>query len=111
LETTFFSLREAVHFIEEDGAAVGGRGMNPFTDTCFNEEGHNGLTKTGTGASMASIEFLNPVIGLFADTIDHGGFTDTRGANQQKCGTGASFQPFDHRILDVWMKTGSILFG
>ena len=60
--------------------------MDEFADAGFRQEGENGLAKGGAGARVARIEFLDPVLGLLTDAIDHGCFSDTGAADEEKGG-------------------------
>uniref|UniRef100_A0A6C0DCD3 Uncharacterized protein n=1 Tax=viral metagenome TaxID=1070528 RepID=A0A6C0DCD3_9ZZZZ len=65
--------------------------MNPFADAGFNEKRENRLAKGGAGSCMACVEFLYPEMTLFADAVDHGGFSNARGADEQKGWMGSCF--------------------
>jgi len=111
LEAALFALGEAVHFVEQNGPAVGRGGMDELADARVGQKGENGLAEGTAGASVARIELLDPVAFLLAHAVDHGRFADAWTANEKKRWVGAGLEPLAHRFLHLGMETASHLFG
>jgi hypothetical protein len=111
LEAALLALGEAVHLVEQNGPAVGSRGVDEFADAGFCQKGQNGLAEGTAGAGVARIELLKPVALLLTDAVGHGGFADAGTADEKKGRVGASLEPLPHRLFHLGVKTTGDLLG